>query len=127
MRDSEAVAIEPATALGVGLWVGVALVALVVVGVLLTRRFGKSSGEPVIPLILTPEDGGFVVSSPLLPALNTQGDSEKESIENARDAFASVKAMYAQLGKELPRAAREADPGTVRFEVVRGRSASSAA
>ena len=84
-------------------------------------------GSASIPLVLTPEDGGFVVHSPLLPALNTQADSEPEAVENARDALATVKAMYPQLGRDLPTVARDADPRTVRFNVTVAATADSAA
>jgi antitoxin HicB len=33
------------------------------------------------------EDGGFNVSCPALPGCHSQGDTEKEAIENIRDAI----------------------------------------
>lgn len=111
------VGVDPGLEFGGMFWLAL-LIAAIVAFALLSRK-KRNSREPVIPLVLTPEDGGFVVSSPLLPALNTQGDSEEEPIGNARDAFASVRTMYEQLGKDLPRALRGADPATVGFAVAR--------
>lgn len=56
-----------------------------------------------IPLLLTPQpEGGFTVTSPLLPELITEGDSMDEVLANVRDAFEAVIETYQDLGKELP-------------------------
>ena len=56
-----------------------------------------------IPLLLTPQpEGGFTVTSPLLPELITEGDSMDEVLANVQDALESVIEMYEDLGKELP-------------------------
>ena len=56
-----------------------------------------------VPLVLTPqEEGGYTVTSPLLPELVTEGDSVCEALENARDAFAAVIELYEDLGRALP-------------------------
>ena len=56
-----------------------------------------------IPLLLTPQpEGGFTVTSPLLPELITEGNSVDEVLVNARDAFEAVLEVYEDLGKELP-------------------------
>lgn len=56
-----------------------------------------------IPLLLTPQpEGGFTVTSPLLPELITEGDSMDEVLANVRDAFEAVLETYHDLGKELP-------------------------
>lgn len=48
-----------------------------------------------IPLILSPQpEGGFTVTSPMLPELLTEGDSVNEAIENARDAAVAVVEIY---------------------------------
>ncbi|MBD2140088.1 type II toxin-antitoxin system HicB family antitoxin [Anabaena sp. FACHB-1250] len=55
-----------------------------------------------IPLLLTPQpEGGFTVTSPLLPELITEGDSMDEVLANVQDALESVIEMYEDLGKEL--------------------------
>ena len=56
-----------------------------------------------VPLILTPQaEGGYVVTSPLLPELVTEGDSVDEALEHVRDALAAVVELYEDLGKALP-------------------------
>ncbi len=61
--------------------------------------------EPVykVRLVLTPDpSGGYVVTSPDLPELVSEGDSAAEALANARDALAAVVELYADLGKTLP-------------------------
>ena len=56
-----------------------------------------------VPLDLEPQpEGGFTVTSPALPELVTEGDSEAEVIENARDAIAAVREIYEDDGRPLP-------------------------
>jgi antitoxin HicB len=56
-----------------------------------------------IPLLLTPQpEGGFTVTSPLLPELITEGDSMDEVLANVQDALETVIEMYEDLGKQLP-------------------------
>lgn len=56
-----------------------------------------------IPLVLTPQaEGGYTVTSPLLPELVTEGDTIDEALANVRDALAAVIETYADLGRRLP-------------------------
>ncbi len=56
-----------------------------------------------IPLVLTPQpEGGYTVTSPLLPELVTEGNSIDESLENVKDAFIAVMELYQDLGRSLP-------------------------
>lgn len=56
-----------------------------------------------VPLILTPQaEGGYTVTSPLLPELITEGDSLSEALENVKDALAAVIELYEDLGRSLP-------------------------
>ena len=44
-----------------------------------------------VPLIMTPQpEGGYTVTSPLLPELITEGDTIGDTLENVRDALAAV-------------------------------------
>lgn len=44
-----------------------------------------------LPLIFEPQpEGGFTVTSPLIPELLTEGDTVEDAGENVRDAFAAV-------------------------------------
>ena len=49
------------------------------------------SARVTIPLILEPQpEGGFTVTSPILPGLVSEGESVEESIENTWDAFLAL-------------------------------------
>ena len=57
-----------------------------------------------VPLLLTPQsEGGYTVTSPLLPELVTEGDSMSEALSNVKDALAAVIEIYQDLGRQLPR------------------------
>jgi antitoxin HicB len=56
-----------------------------------------------VPLVLTPQpEGGYTVTSPLLPELVTEGNSLDEALENVKDALAAVVEVYHDLGRLLP-------------------------
>lgn len=73
-----------------------------------------------LPLILEPQpEGGYTVTSPLLPELITEGDTVDEALSNARDALAAVVESYRDLGRLLPAHTVLADaPGPVWLETV---------
>ncbi|MDY0169056.1 MAG: type II toxin-antitoxin system HicB family antitoxin [Thermoguttaceae bacterium] len=63
-----------------------------------------------IPLVLTPQpEGGYTVTSPLLPELVTEGDTVDEVMANVRDALAAVIETYEDLGRPLPQSAMVPD------------------
>ena len=47
-------------------------------------------------------EGGYTVTSPLLPELITEGDTVAEALANAQDAFAAVAEIYQDRGLPLP-------------------------
>ena len=52
---------------------------------------------------MTPQpEGGYTVTSPLLPELVTEGESIDEVLVNVRDAFEAIRELYDDLGKKLP-------------------------
>jgi antitoxin HicB len=56
-----------------------------------------------VPLVLSPQpEGGYTVTSPLLPELVTEGDTAEEALANVRDALAAVVEAYEDLGRTLP-------------------------
>jgi antitoxin HicB len=56
-----------------------------------------------LPLVFEPQpEGGFTVTSPLLPELVTEGDTVEDALENVRDALLAVIEAYQELGRELP-------------------------
>ena len=73
-----------------------------------------------IPLVLTPQpEGGFTVTSPLLPELVTEGDSVDEVLENVKDALRAVWELYEESGNPLPPdLVQDATAAPVSFELV---------
>lgn len=64
---------------------------------------GGTSMQYKIPLLLTPQpEGGYTVTSPLVPELVTEGDTIDEALANVRDALAAVVETYDDLERELP-------------------------
>ena len=56
-----------------------------------------------IPLVFTPQpEGGYTVTSPVLPELLTEGDTLAEAHANVGDAFDAVMELYAEQGRPLP-------------------------
>jgi len=56
-----------------------------------------------IPLALEPQpEGGYTVTSPLLPELITEGDTMAEALANVEDAFGAVVEIYQDRGRPLP-------------------------
>lgn len=56
-----------------------------------------------IPLVLSPQpEGGFTVTSPLLPELVTEGETAGEALSNVQDALSAVLEIYQDLGRPLP-------------------------
>lgn len=57
-----------------------------------------------VPLIFAPQpEGGFTVTSPILPELVTEGDTIEEAYANVPDALAAVLELYTDEGRPLPR------------------------
>src|SRR3954470_3151243 len=56
-----------------------------------------------VPLLFSPQpEGGFTVTSPILPELVTEGDTLDEALANSRDALAEVVELSADEGRPLP-------------------------
>lgn len=48
-----------------------------------------------LPLVFEPQpEGGYTVTSPLVPELLTEGDSVEDALENVQDAFEAVMEIY---------------------------------
>lgn len=57
-----------------------------------------------LPLFFDPQpEGGYTVTSPVLPGLVTEGDSVEDALANARDALIAVLELYVDTGKPLPK------------------------
>lgn len=56
-----------------------------------------------VPLVLAAQpEGGYTVTSPVLPELITEGDSLEEAVSNVRDALAAVLELYEDMNKPFP-------------------------
>jgi antitoxin HicB len=74
-----------------------------------------------VPLVLTPQtEGGYTVTSPLLPELVTEGDTIDEALDNVQDALAAVVEAYQELGRPLPSNLKIHADSTVWLETVIG-------
>ena len=73
-----------------------------------------------IPLILEPQpEGGYTVTSPLLPELITEGDTIAECLVNAEGAFAVALEIYEDEERPLPSGIRVDDSeGTLSVDAV---------
>ena len=73
-----------------------------------------------IPLVLSPQpDGGYTVTSPVLPELHTEGDTADEAVANVHDALAAVIELYEDLSRPLPGSVVLDDlSGPVTFEAL---------
>ena len=71
-----------------------------------------------VPLVLTRQpEGGYTVTSPLLPELVTEGDTIDEALMHVQDAVQAVVELYEDLGKTLPTSLRQPpEADTIRFE-----------
>jgi antitoxin HicB len=71
-----------------------------------------------VPLLLTRQpEGGYTVTSPLLPELITEGDTIAEAIAHVEDAMHAVVELYADLGKPLPASLQQSpEAETISFE-----------
>ena len=67
-----------------------------------------------LPLIFSPQpEGGFTVTSPVLPELLTEGDTLGEAYANVSDALAAVLELYAEQGRSLPESTKVGAAGEV--------------
>lgn len=56
-----------------------------------------------IPLVFSPQpEGGYTVTSPVLPELITEGDTLEEANANVHDALEAVLELYAEEGRPVP-------------------------
>lgn len=73
-----------------------------------------------IPLVLAPQpEGGYSVTSPVLPELHTEGDTADEAVSHVQDALAAVIELYEDLGRPLPHGVvLDERSGPVAFEAL---------
>lgn len=54
------------------------------------------------PVILTPDEGGFVVTFPDIPEAITQGDDKADALRHAADALESALDFYFETKRAVP-------------------------
>ncbi|HSJ56359.1 MAG TPA: type II toxin-antitoxin system HicB family antitoxin [Anaerolineae bacterium] len=60
-----------------------------------------------IPLVLEPQpEGGYTITSPVVPDLVTEADTLDQVIPHVADAVAALLELYEDLGKPIPPALR---------------------
>ena len=71
-----------------------------------------------VPLVLIRQpEGGYTVTSPLLPELVTEGDTLNEALAHVQDAVYAVVELYEDLDKPLPTSLRQSpEADAIRFE-----------
>ena len=71
-------------------------------------------------MVLEPQpEGGYTVTSPVLPELITEGDTISECLVNVEDAFAVVMDIYEDEGRQLPSSIYVEDTdGSVSVEAI---------
>jgi antitoxin HicB len=61
-----------------------------------------------LPLLLEPQpEGGYTITSPLVPDLVTEADTLDQVIPHVADALASLIELYQDLGRQIPPALRK--------------------
>lgn len=56
-----------------------------------------------VPLVLAPQpEGGFTITSPVLPELITEGDTVEETLANVQDALEAAIELHEDLGRQMP-------------------------
>lgn len=71
------------------------------------------------PLILEPQkEGGWTITSPLLPELITEVDDLKDLQVVVSDAISAVIELYEDMGKQIPSGLMEEIDSTVWFETL---------
>lgn len=73
-----------------------------------------------VPLVLTPQpEGGYTVTSPVLPELVTEGDTLDEVLQNVPDAVSAALEIYEDLGRPLPgNLVQDANQDAIWFECL---------
>ena len=64
-------------------------------------RYTVSDGKLVLTLEVA-DEGGYLVTSPFHPGLNTEAETLEEAFEMARDAAAMLKQARAKMARSAP-------------------------
>ena len=67
-------------------------------------------------ILLTPEEGGYTITVPAIPAIATEGDTVEEAIAMAKDAIKLYLDVLKERGEPIP--VEEAPPQMVVVDVA---------
>jgi len=57
-----------------------------------------------VPLVFSRQpEGGYTVTSPVIPELITEGDTMEQALANVPDALRAALELYEDLGRPLPK------------------------
>ena len=72
-----------------------------------------------LPPTLSPQpEGGFTVTSPMLPGLVTEGDTLEEALANVEDALRATLELYEDIGRQVPSGlVQDPDAREIRFNI----------
>lgn len=73
-----------------------------------------------VPLVVTPQqEGGYTVTSPVLPGLVTEGDTLEEALSNVEDALRATLELYEEIGRPIPGdLVQDPDAGAIQFDLL---------
>jgi antitoxin HicB len=73
-----------------------------------------------VPLVMTPQpEGGYTVTSPILPGLVTEGDTLEQALGNVEDALRATLELYEETGQRVPDGlVHDPDAGTLQFDLL---------
>ena len=66
-------------------------------------------------ILVTPEDGAYIVDVPALPGCHTVGDTLEEAIVNSREAIELYLEVLREKGEPIP---EDTEPQAIRVEVA---------
>ena len=73
-----------------------------------------------VPLILAAQpEGGYTVTSPVLPGLVTEGDSLEQALTNVEDALRATLELYEDTGRPVPSGlVQDPEAGAIQFDLL---------
>jgi len=73
-----------------------------------------------VPLVMTPQqEGGYSVTSPMLPGLVTEGDTLEQALDNVEDALRATLELYEEIGRPVPGGlVQDPEAGAIQFDLL---------
>ena len=73
-----------------------------------------------VPLVMTPQqEGGYTVTSPILPGLVTEGDTLEQALDNVEDALRATLELYEEIGRPVPGGlVQDPEAGAIQFDLL---------